>query len=345
MNLSVGAAPARPPIRHLWDDANRLRKIGYRFGPYMRICLHAAKRGVPPVALARTQFPFFFSDASAPPSVHVGLTNACNLRCVYCWNAFLPYPRIFMTRDVLHALVQGLMPMGVPRVIVGGGEPTLHPEFGAMARELRRATRFLSIVTNGQWCRPEIPKVLLTTSFDLIEVSVDAGGAEYYERSRKGGSYARILENLIQLRRQRDILRSSSLINIRLMIRPSTAARARYYSRLLSGYGDIVMRQYVVQEPRSDYHDDVYVSVRTGNQPSERAVADAYPKCSIPFKSLSVGPTGDVPLCAPSRLYLGNVLRRSLEEMWSGGIMRDYRHGHRTRELAKIPACKGCPGC
>ncbi len=337
MNLFVRADAIGQCVAPLWNNANRLKKIIYRLGPYMRFLLHAARRGVPLTALARTQFPFLFSDASAPPCVHVGFTSACNLRCVYCRNPGLPYPRSFISTEVFNAVILSLRELSVPRVVVGGGEPTLHPEFGAMARELRRATRFLQIVTNGQWRQPEIGEVLLTTPFDRIEVSVDAGGREYYEKSRRGGSYALLVDNLTQLRKRRDALRASSRINIRLMIRPSIAAQAQDYSRFWSPYADSVMRQYVLHAAGTQYFDDVYMS--------HHSVNDAYPKCSIPFKVIPVSPTGNVRLCTMSGLLLGNILTSSLKEMWLGDTMRRYRYGHRTRELAEIPLCKGCVGC
>lgn len=335
-NLHGSAAVGRPALS-LWDNADRLKKILYRFRPYMRFCVRALRRGVPLTALARTQFPFYLPDAQAPPSVHLGLTSACNLRCVYCPNPALPFPRSFMSSEVLSAVVRDLKALGVPRVVVGGGEPTLHPQFGAIARELRSATRFLQIVTNGQWRQPDIRKILVTTPFDLIEVSVEAGGSEDYETTRLGGSYSLLIDNLTQLRKQRDALGSAAWINIRLMIRPSMAAKAQEYVRFWSGYADTVMRQHIVHMPVTQYLDDVYVS--------EHTVTDAYPKCSLPFKDLPISPTGEVHLCTISGSLLGNVLESSLKEMWLGDTMRRYRRGHRTREVADIPLCKGCKGC
>jgi MoaA/NifB/PqqE/SkfB family radical SAM enzyme len=78
-------------------------------------------------------------------------------------------------------------------------------------------------------------------------------------------------------------------------------------------------------------------------------VAAQYPRCTLPFKELTVTWTGDVPLCQFSAaqlgepgLLLGNLRDVSLAELWQGRLIRDYRVAHRRRDEKSMPMCRGC---
>ena len=92
-------------------------------------------------------------------------------------------------------------------------------------------------MTNGPWRNPEVADVLLQW-FDLIEVSVDAGGPEQYEEARAGASFGLLRSNLELLRRRRAETGSDAAINIRLMIRPSTNSDEDSERELWTGFGD-----------------------------------------------------------------------------------------------------------
>lgn len=52
-------------------------------------------------------------------------------------------PRTFMSDDVFSNLIKRLDGLKkVDRIIVGGGEPTLHPKFNLISEELSKRTHF-----------------------------------------------------------------------------------------------------------------------------------------------------------------------------------------------------------
>jgi len=329
----------------LFNNANRIARVLYRFAAYRKIVLQVLRKKVPLFDLVRSQFPFLLPDASAPPIVSIEFTNACNLRCVYCSSSLYLRPKGMMSTETFSKVVKSLKDLSVSRVrVVGNGEPTLHPKFPRFVSELARSVRFLSLVTNGQWRSEEIPYVMLKAPVDLIEISVDAGDKERYETSRIGGKFDKLLHNFRLLQKARKELHPATLINIRLMLRPSQRTEEKQLTAYWRAYADTVMPQYIFKRKDVDYSEDIYLPIHQETQ--------EYPKCTVPFKMLDINWNGDIPLCSesarqigPPGLILGNINECTLKEIWYSQIMRQYRNGHRNRKLYQIPICKGCIGC
>lgn len=327
----------------LWDNTDRVARVLDRIEPYRRIAWSAFKKGVPILDLVRAQFPFLVPDASLPPMLSIELTSLCNLKCLYCNTLMNLRKSGFMSPETFTCLLRNIKESEIKRLRIQGGESTLHPQFGRMARELAQNVKYLSITTNGQWIRESLPDDLLRAPFDLIEVSLDAGGKETYESSRRNGSYDNLMNNLGRLRRLKQELGAPSLIQIRLMLRPSQRDIAREETARLASLADTVMRQYIVKIKGMDYSDDVFTPVHQAT--------NTIPRCAVPFKNLEVKWNGDVPLCgtaanqvASERLILGNINKSSIASLWNGKIMKQYRLGHRKQDGSRTPFCRGCTG-
>jgi MoaA/NifB/PqqE/SkfB family radical SAM enzyme len=326
-----------------FDNANQTARIRSRWRAYATIATHALRRGVSPIGLLVTKYPYAFPTRRRPASLSVEITDACNLKCDYCVNPTFAYPRTYMSDEAFEAIVADLTRFPVDRIRVCGGEPTLHPSFARFAEGFAARSKFLSVVTNAQWKNLEIVDDLLRW-FDLIEVSVDAGGSSQYERARAGASFERLQRNLELLHRRRAETRSPATINIRLMVRPSTDAsvdREREHWAVLS---DSVMVQYVIDQRADGSSSDVFVPV----QLQQRTI----PRCTMPFKDLAVRSDGTVPVCHVNgssldpneRILLGHVVTHSLSDMWSGATLDAVRTAHRTRDTSALEFCRGCSG-
>jgi MoaA/NifB/PqqE/SkfB family radical SAM enzyme len=334
-----------PFKKPLFDNCYRVGRILYRLSAYRRLSCHMLRHGVSARDIVRSQFPYIAPDPSAPLIATVEFTNYCNLQCVYCLSPLGLRPRGFLQRETLFKIAEGVRQLGVRRVrVVGLGEPTLHPEFALFMQELARAAPYLSIVTNTNWKRPEETiRALLEAPVSLVEISADSANKEGYEKSRLGGDFERLLANLTLLKETKRALHSRTIVNIRLMARPSERAIEHDLIAFWRDYADTVMPQYVVERKRLPNAKDVYRPTQFEDE--------SYPRCSLPFKDLTIHWNGDVPLCYHSAqqigepgLLLGNVQTHSLAEMWNADIMRQYREGHCARDASKMPMCKGCSG-
>ena len=327
----------------LFNNTKRLARLAYRRRYYLAF-VRAAFGRIPIVDMLRSHFAFALPTADRPSYVTVELTNYCNLRCPYCTNPTTARSRGMMTVETARELAAQIRALSIPRVrLVGNGEPTLNPNFTTIVREFARATRFVQLVTNGQRLSDEIIDAIVTAPVHLVEISADADTKDEYEAARIGGSFDRLLDNLTRLKARRDELRSPTLVNIRAMISPSRKLREREIVRFWSSYGDTVMPQYIVN----------ITGEKTAYEfASLHAAEGTIPRCAVTLKAMVVLYDGTVPLCGLSMtrtpdelgLVVGAVPRSTLSEIWRAPIMNQYRKGHRTRNGAMTPICRGCVG-
>jgi len=278
---------------------------------------------------------------SSPITIGVELTNVCQLRCPHC---DAQHPAIrgkagYMSDDTFARLLAQLRELRIRNLrLIGGGEPLLHPKFGAWVPQLRGLASLLSLTTNGQRLTPELGAAALD-ALDVIEISVASDHAAGFARSRTGGDFEELLANLAWLRALRRRMRSRTLIHIRVMLRPSELPSVEHLLAFWSRYGDAVSTQRL-----QDYFDqdgDVFA----------RGETDPYPPCVLPFRSLGVSWDGDVPLCrtsafqagSPQGVRVGSIHESTLAEIWRGTLLREYREGHRRRDPSLMPICHNCP--
>lgn len=328
----------------LFDNSTRVARILYRFNSYRKLFFHALEKGVHASDLVRSQFPFLLKDAIHPPIVSLELTNHCNLKCPYCTSPLGQVPRGMMDNDVFTKVISDLSEIRTNRIqIVGNGESTLHPQFGKYISQLAKTGKYISLVTNGQWTRDSVSDEICNASIDLVDFSIDAGGKEGYEKSRINGRYETVLSNVISLKEKIKQKKVRTIINIRVMTRPSQMPLFEKEKLFWKKYADRVMPQYVTKINNTTYEEDVFIPIQNKNK--------TYPKCSMPFKHIEVKWNGDILMCYYTvyqlrypGLKMGNVLEQSILKLWNCQIMREYREAHRNCVENKMPVCLGCPG-
>ncbi len=110
--------------------------------------------------------------------LRVSVTDRCNFRCVYCMPlAGLPWlaRETLLTDDEIVAVVRELAPLGLRRVRLTGGEPTLRPGLAGLVARLRAVPELedLSLSTNGTRLAALAP-ALRAAGLDRVNVSVDS---------------------------------------------------------------------------------------------------------------------------------------------------------------------------
>ena len=118
----------------------------------------------------------------SPISINLDLTSACNFSCPFCVDSklinageSLTSLEVKKTVDTLHS--HGLLSV----ILIGGGEPTLHRDFGEIVRYIKSKNLQIGIVTNGS--RLEKIEAIVETlrEKDWIRISIDAAGEEVFQ--------------------------------------------------------------------------------------------------------------------------------------------------------------------
>ncbi len=112
----------------------------------------------------------------------VRLTFDCNDRCVFCLDAHT-HDGTMRSRDEVKAQILDGRRKGAERLILSGGEPTIHPDFVAFVRLGRLAGyRKVQTVTNGRmFAYPEFLRRSLDAGLDEITFSIHGPNAKVHD--------------------------------------------------------------------------------------------------------------------------------------------------------------------
>ncbi|MDD5571454.1 MAG: radical SAM protein, partial [Bacteroidales bacterium] len=223
------------------DKLNPLAEFAYRFNAYSKLLIQQIKKGIPLFEIIRYRFPFLLPDNQRPAMLSIEFTNTCNLKCKYCANRLNVLKKGYMSSDIFSKIIYELNEKKVNRIhIVGNGEQTLHPDFFNYISELKKAAKYVDIVTNGQW-NNNIADSMIKAKLDRIDISVDVGGKEHYEAVKEGAVYDKLISNLSYLYKIKKEYSPSTLIIIRLMLKPSKKELLGSELKFWKQYCDSVM--------------------------------------------------------------------------------------------------------
>src|SRR6202167_1147609 len=157
--------------------------------------------------------------ATAPPAVSPGkltdlfqlgldapicltweLTYACNLSCVHCLSSSGRRDPRELSTEECKAVIDELERMQVFYVNIGGGEPTVRPDFWELVDYATAHHVGVKFSTNGVRITPEVAARLAASDYVDVQISLDGATAEVNDAVRGAGAFdmaVRALENLV----------------------------------------------------------------------------------------------------------------------------------------------------
>jgi len=98
--------------------------------------------------------------ASIPELVDLKITDYCEQECEFCYANSTEKGRHAKTEDVI-TILRSLAQLGVPEVVLGGGEPTKHPDFKEIIKQAYKYDLSVNFTTkNYAWFTEENVKFL-----------------------------------------------------------------------------------------------------------------------------------------------------------------------------------------
>ncbi len=110
--------------------------------------------------------------------LRISVTDRCNFRCVYCMPLeglpWLPKHDILRYEEITE-VVRQLAPLGLRRLRLTGGEPTIRPNLDVLISMLRAVPGIedIALSTNGVKL-PELAKPLVQAGLDRVNISADS---------------------------------------------------------------------------------------------------------------------------------------------------------------------------
>jgi cyclic pyranopterin phosphate synthase len=122
--------------------------------------------------------------------LRISLTDACNLRCVYCMPEDMTFrPRHeLMSDEELLLLVRVGASLGVNKIRLTGGEPTIRPNLIEIVREIANTPgiKDLAMTTNGLLL-PKLAKPLAEAGLRRVNISIDTLDAKKFRQITRWG--------------------------------------------------------------------------------------------------------------------------------------------------------------
>jgi mycofactocin radical SAM maturase len=135
----------------------------------------------------------------APICLTWELTYACNLSCVHCLSSSGRRDPGELSTAECKAVIDELERMQVFYVNIGGGEPTVRPDFWELVDYATEHHVGVKFSTNGVKITPAVAQRLATSDYVDVQISLDGATAEINDVVRGAGSYdtaLRAMQNL-----------------------------------------------------------------------------------------------------------------------------------------------------
>lgn len=110
--------------------------------------------------------------------LRISITDRCNFRCQYCMPVeglpWLPKQEILRYEEITE-IVRQLAPLGLRRLRITGGEPTIRPDLVALVRQLKAIDGIedIALSTNGVKL-PQMAQELAEAGLDRVNISADS---------------------------------------------------------------------------------------------------------------------------------------------------------------------------
>lgn len=147
---------------------------------------------VAPVPLGYAIEPVHDSYGRRINYMRISLTDACNLRCVYCMPEDMHFrPRHeLMSDEELLLLVRVGASLGVNKIRLTGGEPTIRPNLVEIVREIAQTPgiKDLAMTTNGLLL-PKLAKPLAEAGLKRVNISMDTLNPQKFRQLTRWGDW------------------------------------------------------------------------------------------------------------------------------------------------------------
>jgi radical SAM protein with 4Fe4S-binding SPASM domain len=133
-----------------------------------------------------------------PLTLHLGVTQECNLRCRHCFAApeMGQADRRILDVDTLDALFDECVRIGCMRIALTGGEPLLRPDLFAIIDRIAKRGIDTCLTTNALPIDAKVARELRRRPFAWINVSLDGATRESNDAVRGPGTFDRVVRTV-----------------------------------------------------------------------------------------------------------------------------------------------------
>jgi radical SAM protein with 4Fe4S-binding SPASM domain len=310
--------------------------------------------------------PVFSTPVAAPFKADIALTYACNNACPHCYNEANRLTMPSLSLAEWGRVLDTLADIGVPHIILTGGEPTLHPELTSLIHYADQLGLVVGMNTNGRLLAQKdftqaiagaglnhVQITLESWQQDVHDTMVNAPGA--FQQTLKGIENAvacgihTITNTTLTRQNQYDALETVDFVH-------NLGLHTFAMNGMIYAGGGRAGPAAIPSEEMAALLDGVRERAETLNMrflwytvtdycrfnPLELGLAPK--RCNAGEYSMCIEPNGDVLPCQSYYVSAGNILSDSWESIWNSDLFRSFRDRESDPEAAGLPRkCIGCP--
>lgn len=302
----------------------------------------------------------------APLLMQVELTEACNLRCKFCYNSQKP-----RYNKEIFKMLEILADQGVMQVNLTGGEPLAHPQFFEILERACELFPNVVILSNGSLMSEEALEKIHSYDVTSVNISIHGDESSHEELTQVKGCYQKSIDAIKYYLEKGKILVASNFVlngsNFHMLestIKSMNDLGLEFMTitRFIPvGIGSTARDLILTEEQLVEAFRIVKVHNDSGCKPHIE-FAEATPFCSLPneLRSLAnccsygydrfyVDVTGELMVCGLSRIKLGgNILNTPINDIKKkSSVFRKFvsnQHvSEKCRKCGTFELCHG--GC
>ncbi len=364
LSLPVARARLRSQHRHVsWPQLEADLGVMYEMVGRLR----TLEDGCPTCEVSPAlQFaPLFSIPVSAPYKADLALTYGCNNQCLHCYNEPDRFAMPSLLAEDWFQVLDKLAAVGVPHLILTGGEATLHPGLPEIIHYADSLGMVVGLNTNGRKLahRPYMQE-LADAGLNHLQITLGSCYPEAHNAMMGAASFQQTVKGI-----------ESALSTECYVITNTTLMRGNmeYAEEIVSFLYDLGIRTFamngMIYSGGGFAHPDAIsesemqpLLVRVRDQaealgmrflwytPTEYCrlspleLEIGIKRCNAGEYSLCVEPNGDVLPCQSYYVSAGNILHDPWEQIWTSELMRSFRDRELNPEQTGLPEkCWTCP--
>lgn len=309
--------------------------------------------------------PLFSVPVSAPYKVDIALTYGCNNACSHCYNEVSRLPMPSLPILDWYRVLDKLAVLGVPHLIVTGGEATLHPNLAEIIRHADRLGMIVGLNTNGRHLsHAPYMQSLAEAGLNHVQVTLGDCDAEIHNQVMGANSFEQTVAGI------RTAIESGIHV-----ITNTTLMRLNMHrvEALIDFLYDLGIRTFAMngmiysgggfEQPLAIPEDEIVpVLVKVRDYAEEKGMRFLWytpteycrlnpveleigaKRCNAGEYSLCIEPNGDVLPCQSYYVTAGNILLDPWEEIWRSDLFLSFRERNIKPEESGLPEmCWECP--
>ncbi len=269
--------------------------------------------------------------AGFPFEIAIGITNRCNLDCVFCPNKTSRHPRGEISLELLDNLIGQAAPFVDMVDLSFDGEPFLHPAWDECVEVCHRRGVRATLQTNCLLLDERTIRKICRVGLDAIILSLDAADPATYARIKPGGDYHKAVANAERFLRVSRGERNRPHTTIQFVRSPENLSEEKEFLRKWRGRG----ADYLRIKPKFNFGGGV------GGGFLRRSVKP----CVLLWTSLAIHWDGTLPLCCmeiEGRRIMGDAGREELRDIVNSEAFREVRRLHLAGAQDQHPVCRRC---